>query len=220
MAEENKDKKDIEDEEDTLSPEDIDSEMSKAMNDDREEEEEKASKVKGKGLEGVAEGIQGGLEDAPLDDQVKTSFLDYAMSTITARALPDVRDGLKPVTRRIIYGTRQHHVLQGGVLGEEVEVLEHQAEVEPLFSDLALLLGGGVGGVPHGLAVHLDDAGIRALQEVQAAQQRRFTGTRRADDGQRLAFFQGQRDVLQDMGLLKIFPDAGGFEQCHNIVPP
>ena len=115
---------------------------------------------------------------------------------------------------------RQHHVLQGGVLREEVEVLEHQAEVEPLFSDLALLLGGGVGGVPHGLAVHLDDAGIRALQEVQAAQQRRFTGTRRADDGQRLAFFQGQRDVLQDMGLLKIFPDAGGFEQCHNIVPP
>lgn len=104
MAEENKDKKDIEDEEDTLSPEDIDSEMSKAMNDDREEEEEKVSKVKGKGLEGVAEGIQGGLEDAPLDDQVKTSFLDYAMSTITARALPDVRDGLKPVTRRIIYG--------------------------------------------------------------------------------------------------------------------
>lgn len=104
MAEENKDKKDIEDEEDALSPEDIDSEMSKAMNDDREEEEEKASKVKGKGLEGVAEGIQGGLEDAPLDDQVKTSFLDYAMSTITARALPDVRDGLKPVTRRIIYG--------------------------------------------------------------------------------------------------------------------
>ena len=77
MAEENKDKKDIENEEDTLSPEDIDSEMSKAMNDDREEEEEKVSKVKGKGLEGVAEGIQGGLEDAPLDDQVKTSFLDY-----------------------------------------------------------------------------------------------------------------------------------------------
>ena len=65
MAEENKDKKDIEDEEDTLSPEDIDSEMSKAMNDDREEEEEKVSKVKGKGLEGVVEGIQGGLEDAP-----------------------------------------------------------------------------------------------------------------------------------------------------------
>ena len=44
MAEENKDKKDIEDEEDTLSPEDIDSEMSKAMNDDREEEEEKVRK--------------------------------------------------------------------------------------------------------------------------------------------------------------------------------
>ena len=73
MAEENKDKKDIEDEEDALSPEDIDSEMSKAMNDDREEEEEKVSKVKGKGLEGVVEGIQGGLEDAPLDEDRKST---------------------------------------------------------------------------------------------------------------------------------------------------
>jgi len=36
-------------------------------------------------------------------DEVKTSFLDYAMSVIVARALPDVRDGLKPVHRRIIY---------------------------------------------------------------------------------------------------------------------
>ena len=34
---------------------------------------------------------------------VKTSFLQYAMSVITARALPDVRDGLKPVHRRILY---------------------------------------------------------------------------------------------------------------------
>ena len=35
---------------------------------------------------------------------MERSFLDYAMSVITARALPDVRDGLKPVHRRILYG--------------------------------------------------------------------------------------------------------------------
>ena len=35
---------------------------------------------------------------------MERSFLDYAMSVITARALPDVRDGLKPVQRRILYG--------------------------------------------------------------------------------------------------------------------
>ncbi|MGO2913321.1 MAG: DNA gyrase subunit A, partial [Lactiplantibacillus plantarum] len=35
---------------------------------------------------------------------MRTSFLSYAMSVIVARALPDVRDGLKPVHRRILYG--------------------------------------------------------------------------------------------------------------------
>ena len=34
---------------------------------------------------------------------MKTAYLDYAMSVITARALPDVRDGMKPVQRRILY---------------------------------------------------------------------------------------------------------------------
>ena len=36
-------------------------------------------------------------------DEMKSSYLDYAMSVIVARALPDVRDGLKPVHRRILY---------------------------------------------------------------------------------------------------------------------
>lgn len=38
---------------------------------------------------------------------MRTSFLDYAMSVIVARALPDVRDGLKPVHRRILYGMHE-----------------------------------------------------------------------------------------------------------------
>jgi len=41
-----------------------------------------------------------------IEDEMKTSFLDYAMSVIKSRALPDVRDGLKPVHRRIIYAMR------------------------------------------------------------------------------------------------------------------
>ncbi|MCA9384506.1 MAG: DNA gyrase subunit A [Candidatus Magasanikbacteria bacterium] len=44
-----------------------------------------------------------GVTSAPLVDEVKTAFLDYAMSVIVDRALPDVRDGLKPVHRRILY---------------------------------------------------------------------------------------------------------------------
>ena len=38
-----------------------------------------------------------------LEDEMKTSYLAYAMSVIVSRALPDVRDGLKPVHRRILY---------------------------------------------------------------------------------------------------------------------
>ena len=42
-----------------------------------------------------------------LEDEMKQSYLDYAMSVIVSRALPDVRDGLKPVHRRILYAMRQ-----------------------------------------------------------------------------------------------------------------
>lgn len=47
------------------------------------------------------------LVDVNLTSEMKTSFIDYAMSVIVARALPDVRDGLKPVHRRIIYGMNE-----------------------------------------------------------------------------------------------------------------
>ena len=38
-----------------------------------------------------------------LEDEIKGSYIDYAMSVIVGRALPDVRDGLKPVHRRVLY---------------------------------------------------------------------------------------------------------------------
>ena len=45
----------------------------------------------------------GDVESVGIDEQMRTAYLDYAMSVIVARALPDVRDGLKPVHRRILY---------------------------------------------------------------------------------------------------------------------
>jgi DNA gyrase subunit A len=42
-----------------------------------------------------------------IEDEVRDAFLDYAMSVIVARALPDVRDGLKPVQRRILYAMHE-----------------------------------------------------------------------------------------------------------------
>ncbi|HEX5908210.1 MAG TPA: DNA gyrase subunit A, partial [Propionibacteriaceae bacterium] len=42
-------------------------------------------------------------EPVDLQDEIQKSYLDYAMSVIVGRALPDIRDGLKPVHRRILY---------------------------------------------------------------------------------------------------------------------
>ncbi len=49
-----------------------------------------------------------------LTDEMSQSFMDYAMSVIVSRALPDVRDGLKPVQRRIIYSMNQANLAPGG----------------------------------------------------------------------------------------------------------
>ena len=64
-----------------------------------------------------------------ISDEMRTAYLDYAMSVITARALPDVRDGLKPVHRRILYAmheagltvsakTRKSATVVGDVIGK------------------------------------------------------------------------------------------------------
>src|SRR5947209_14644613 len=49
----------------------------------------------------------GRIEPRELEQEMRSSFLDYAMSVIVSRALPDVRDGLKPVHRRILYGMHE-----------------------------------------------------------------------------------------------------------------
>lgn len=70
-------------------------------------EETEAADFDEKELEDIEEGIVPELIEKDLSNLVKTSFLEYAMSVIVARALPDVRDGLKPVHRRIIYGMNE-----------------------------------------------------------------------------------------------------------------
>src|SRR5919199_2097410 len=47
------------------------------------------------------------LVQIAIEDEMRSSYLDYAMSVIVGRALPDVRDGLKPVHRRILYGMNE-----------------------------------------------------------------------------------------------------------------
>jgi DNA gyrase subunit A len=69
------------------------------------------------------------IKPVNITDEVKTSFLTYAMSTIVERALPDVRDGLKPVQRRILYAmhsdlnmaANRKHIKSAGVVGEVIK---------------------------------------------------------------------------------------------------
>jgi DNA gyrase subunit A len=51
--------------------------------------------------------IAGNVESVDIDDQMRSAYLDYAMSVIVARALPDARDGMKPVHRRILYAMHE-----------------------------------------------------------------------------------------------------------------
>lgn len=69
----------------------------------KETENSKEKALSADEIEKIEEGIVPGLTDVGTAELVQTSFLDYAMSVIVARALPDVRDGMKPVHRRIVY---------------------------------------------------------------------------------------------------------------------
>ena len=58
---------------------------------------------------------EGGLViPIPIEDEVKKAYIDYSMSVIVSRALPDVRDGLKPVHRRILYSMEERNLRNGG----------------------------------------------------------------------------------------------------------
>ena len=69
----------------------------------------------------------------PLEEEIKQSYLNYAMSVIVGRALPDARDGLKPVQRRVLYAML------------ELGVRHNQA-----FKKSARIVGETMGNSPHG----------------------------------------------------------------------
>ena len=77
-------------------------------------------------LGGDGQGPPGGnVQPINIEDEMRRSYLDYSMSVIIGRALPDVRDGLKPVHRRILYAMHdmgllhnKKHVKCAGVVGE------------------------------------------------------------------------------------------------------
>ena len=108
----------------------------------------------------VAAPVVANVINQPIVAEMRTSYLDYAMSVITARALPDVRDGLKPVHRRILYAMkdmglvpgsrfRKSATVVGEVLGKyhphgDVAVYDSMAKMAQEFSyRYPLVLGQG-----------------------------------------------------------------------------
>lgn len=108
-----------------------------------------------------------GIIEQTITEEMETAYLDYAMSVITQRALPDVRDGLKPVHRRILYSMRLNGLtasakfrksatVVGDVLGSfhphgDVAVYEAMVKLaQPFSSRYPLVIGQGNFGSPDG----------------------------------------------------------------------
>ncbi|MCF1202362.1 DNA gyrase subunit A [Streptococcus pyogenes] len=118
------------------------------------------------------------LIDVNLTSEMKTSFIDYAMSVIVARALPDVRDGLKPVHRRILYGMNELGVtpdkphkksarITGDVMGKyhphgDSSIYEAMVRMAQWWSYRHMLVGG------HGNFGSMDGDGAAAQRYTEA----------------------------------------------------
>ncbi|PSO46531.1 MAG: DNA gyrase subunit A, partial [Parcubacteria group bacterium SW_4_46_8] len=63
------------------------------------------------------------VRERPITEEMKEAYLDYAMSVITSRALPDVRDGLKPVQRRILYSMHNMGLTAGAKFRKSATVV-------------------------------------------------------------------------------------------------
>lgn len=87
------------------------------------EKEEKKSEIRRLAIEEKTATDFGLIEPQPLVQEMRQSYLDYAMSVIVARALPDVRDGLKPVHRRILYAMWTLGLRAGGKFRKSATVV-------------------------------------------------------------------------------------------------
>ncbi|OYN35498.1 DNA gyrase subunit A [Enterococcus faecalis] len=126
----------------------------------------------------MSEEIKENIQDVNLTSEMKKSFIDYAMSVIVARALPDVRDGLKPVHRRILYGMNELGVtpdkphkksarIVGDVMGKyhphgDIAIYESMVRMAQPFSYRAMLVDG------HGNFGSVDGDGAAAMRYTEA----------------------------------------------------
>ncbi|MEG0285511.1 MAG: DNA gyrase subunit A [Vagococcus sp.] len=126
----------------------------------------------------MSEEIIENIKDINLTDEMEESFIDYAMSVIVSRALPDVRDGLKPVHRRILYGMNEMGVtpdkahkksarIVGDVMGKyhphgDSAIYESMVRMAQPFSFRQMLVDG------HGNFGSVDGDGAAAMRYTEA----------------------------------------------------
>ncbi|HEY8405861.1 MAG TPA: DNA gyrase subunit A, partial [Acholeplasma sp.] len=118
------------------------------------------------------------VKDVNLSSEMKTSFLNYAMSVIVSRALPDARDGLKPVQRRILYAMHENNMyatsahkksarIVGDVMGKyhphgDSSIYEAMVRMAQPFSYRKVLIDG------HGNFGSVDGDGAAAMRYTEA----------------------------------------------------
>ena len=128
----------------------------------------------------------GGVAPIAIESELKRSYLDYAMSVIVSRALPDARDGLKPVHRRILYSMHENNFGSGGpyrksarVVGDVIgkyhphgDVAVYDALVrlaQPFSMRLRLIDGqGNFGSVDNDPAAHMRYTECRMTRAAEA----------------------------------------------------
>ena len=148
-----------------------------------------------------------------ISKEVRTSFLDYAMSVIVSRALPDVRDGLKPVHRRIIYAMNEQgfthdkpHKKSARIVGDvmakyhphgDLAIYDSMVRLAQDFSSRYMMIDG------HGNFGSIDGDGAAAM---------RYTETRMSKIAQEMV-----RDINKE--TINFIPNYDGEEQEPEVLP-
>ncbi|HYB09423.1 MAG TPA: DNA topoisomerase IV subunit A [Alphaproteobacteria bacterium] len=147
--------------------------------------------------------LAGEVRPAPFSDALSERYLSYALSTIMSRSLPDVRDGLKPVHRRLLYAMRQLRL-----------------DPDQGFKKCARIVGDVMGKYhPHGDAA-IYDALVRLAQEFAARYplvdgQGNF-GNVDGDNAAAMRYTEARMTAVAELLLEGIDEDAVGFRQTYD----
>lgn len=176
-----------------------------------------------------------GILDRAIEQDMKESYLDYAMSVIVGRALPDVRDGLKPVHRRILFGMhelgnthdkpyKKSARVVGEVLGKyhphgDVAIYDSLVRMAQDFSMRYTLVDGqgNFGCFTKDTEVRLADGRNLSFGELikeDAEGRKNYTYTIGSDGTIKIAEIKKPRLTIKNAELVKVFLDNGAEIRC------